>query len=576
MVYPIVDMASRLAHIIMKVLLPVVVLVIGTSSVQAAYSVAGYVVDAKTGQNIPGSANSSIYVYADNSATVYKSYPDNNGYWQIANLADGPHSIEIANAGSLGWAPASAEKIQTNSARSDLTFRLMRGGYDVVGRVIDTNGSGIGNLTVYADFPNRASTQTDYSGNYRLTNLSFGGAGHNIYVETSPTGWEVVSNPAGRLVNPTAPTSEVRVDFTLRNISDQPVQPFANCSVAIQSTSGNTSPVYVTLSGNFTSNNPGLYYPTRYEWDFNGDRTTDVQTPTNAFAMTSPQGTIYNTASSAVSYQPKLKVYYNGSASPVECASPTTIFVNPPPYAGGSTAMPYCTVSASPTYGNAPFYSTISGNFYNSGSVYYQPTQYRFFVGYLNQTVLSNQFQHSYSQYLPSSGSYPVRLEVTHSSGSTVTCYGPTLTVNVNQNTPVILSRQTTTLSSAKAENSQAPISNAATAAPSPANSTAYLASQPAVASTNHTNFSTIMAYQSPTTLSAAAINTNPANNPTTANQAGFGAIIAQTNPMPHYTTPSAGNQNISLAPQTGSGEPSVLETFAHFLSGAISIFVGN
>lgn len=588
MIYPITDMASRLAHIIMKVVLPVFLLFLTTSSVQAAYNVAGYVVDAKTGQNIAGSANPSIFVYADNSATVYKSYPDNNGYWQITNLADGPHSIEIANAGSMGWAPASAEKIQINSARSDLSFRLMRGGYDVAGRVVDNiYGGGVGGLTMYADFPGRTSATTDASGNYRLTNLSFGGAGHTIYVQAGPGGWEVVAGQSGIVVNPAAATSEVRADFIVRNTTNQPVQPAVSCAVSVQNTSGNISPVYVTLAGNFTSNNPGLYYPIRYEWDFNGDSTTDIQTPSGAFWLTSPQGTIYTSA------QPKLKVYYNGSVFPALCTSPTTIYINPaqlipinpPQNPGGTTSTPYCTVSASPTYGTTPFYSTISGNFYNLGPTYYEPVQYRFFVGYANQTLSSRQFQYSYSQYLPSSGSYPVRLEITHSAGSTITCYGPTITVNQYQNPvyPVILGTQDgqrTTLSSASPAQ-PTNTTNAATATTTNTNQTAPqptpIKSGPTFANVNHTTFSTLTANQPPVNPTAAinAASTNQTVQPIT-NTTGFGAIITQANSTADQVSPNTNYQNISLAPQTGNGTPSVLETFAHLLSGAISIFVRN
>lgn len=398
-----------------------------TGSAQAAYSVSGYVVDAKTGQGLPGYVNNSIYVYADNTATVYKSYIDSNGYWQINNLQDGHHSIEIANAGSIGFAPVGSEKVVVNGARNDIRFQVIRG-YDVVGRVVDTrSGTGIPGLTIYADFPNRWAAETDQNGNYRLTNLTFGGNGHTIYVQTGS--WQAVGSE-NQVVNPSGFTTEVRINFTVQSPTGEVPSPYASCNVYAQSISGSVSPVYIILGGSFTSNNTGIYYPQRYEWDFDGNGSTDSTSYTNSLSISSPQG-VLTAVNNTATYRPKLKVYFANSIYPAECSTPTTVVVNPsyvypPPFYG----TPSCTLSAYPSTGIAPLYSTLTGTYSNGGDQNKFPISYSFFAVGGVHTINSGAYQAQLPLNFVNPGSFLTSLEVQYSGGTTSRCWGPTVTVN--------------------------------------------------------------------------------------------------------------------------------------------------
>ncbi len=399
----------------------------------ASYNVLGQVVDARSGQGIPGYTNSSIYIYADNTLTGVRAAPDGAGYWQLS-VEDGTHSIEIANAGSMGWGPASPEKV-TTAGNQNIIFRINRG-FDVVGRIIDQrSGNGIPNVTVYSDFSSPNSTTTDFSGNYRLTNLRYGGAGHTIYVR--PDGDHQVVGSDYQVINPPVGQTEASVNFTLTN-QTYPTPSYnyptpyayptpssginASCNLSVISTSGTNSPVYTTLQGTFSSNNLGLYYPMRYDWDYNGDGNTDNSTATTNASTTSPQG-ILTAFGTAATYRPQLRVYYQGSSSPAICASNQTITVNPQ---GSGMGNPYCSVTASQTATTVPFYVNFSGAFYNQGGSNYTPNRYRFYVGNERETIVTNQFSTSANHYLETPGSREVRLEVRHEGGTTI-CYGPTV-----------------------------------------------------------------------------------------------------------------------------------------------------
>lgn len=327
----------------------------------ASYSVSGYIFNDLNANrvydfgepNLSKNDIPSVYVYADNTQTVYRAEPDGSGYWHIDNLPEGPHSIEIANAGSAGGYPTTNEKVTVYVQRLDVRFGIQQG-YTVVGRVTDDRG-GVPGLTVYVDLPNRRSAATDSFGNYRIENVAYGGSGHNIYIQDGGS-WQVVSqNPI--LLTPQSPVAEMRADFRVRNVDSEarsllpppisfppppqptfptptpvplPVQATASCAVGLRYQSGFTSPVTIQLAANFAATNPD-FRPTRYDWDFQGDGFFDNSTYTNVttnvesanFDLTTP-------AAFTTSYYPRLRVYYGpGGAYSVECVASQPAVVNP-------------------------------------------------------------------------------------------------------------------------------------------------------------------------------------------------------------------------------------------------------
>lgn len=392
-------------------------------SASAVYNVSGCVYDNKTGQGIPGYVNSSIYIYPDNTQSQFRATPDGSGCWHILGLSDGYHSIEIANAGSMGWGPASPEKVTVTGSQT-VSFRINRG-YDVVGRVANQNGAGVSGVTIYSDFPGTNQTYTDSNGNYRIVNLMYGGNGHTIYARPDN---DSVLGQDYQVVNPSQNQTEVSVNFTTGGYFPTTPTAYANCTVSVLSTSGSNSPVYITLQGNFSSNNLSVYYPSRYDWDYNGDGIADNTTNTSSTSATSPQGTL-TAYSSTNTFRPKLKVYYQNSGNSVECATNQTVTVYPQNTGNSGNTFANCTLQANQTSGNSPFASRFTGTFIPASGGSSTPNRYRFFVDNQDRSVLSNYFSQTLDYTFNSTGTFPTRLEISH-SGGVATCTGPTITVN--------------------------------------------------------------------------------------------------------------------------------------------------
>lgn len=183
------------------------------------YSVAGYVFDdlnANGFQDLGEPGVAGMMIYADSTFGQF-AYTDVYGYWQINNLPQGSHSIEIANAGSGGSRPTTAQKIQVTDSRSILNFGVQHKGYAVEGYIRDEFGRPVRGTTVYVDLPNRQTAITNNFGYYRIENVGYDSSvpifgiqgGHNIYVQ----GYD--ANPV--LVNPQYSTQAMPANFTVRS-----------------------------------------------------------------------------------------------------------------------------------------------------------------------------------------------------------------------------------------------------------------------------------------------------------------------------------------------------------------------
>ena len=382
-----------------------------------SYSVSGYVFDDKNANGVQDGGEvgiSNMKVYADNTYNQY-SITDQTGYFRIDNLPTGSHSIEIANAGEQGSKPTTSEKFSVTSPRGDIRFGVQKGGYDVQGCVVDSNGNRVRGAKVYVDFPSREATYTNSFGCYRIEDVGYDSStpvygvsgGHNIYVE----GYD--ANPV--LVNPQTPTTYQNANFTVRSNQD---------NICIQ---------VVTPARN-PSTGQCINFPTPCEvpagWIPWG---CQYQDPGSGQCSAGPIGTPTYRCNNSNQYCTVTR-YQRSDCTPYEqttnCQSiPGYCNYQQPSQPSPSYGNPYCQGSVNPSSGSVPFNSTISATFYNGGNPNLYPNYYAFRINGIGHESSTSASNYSFSWPFNSVGSHQVNLSLQH-SGGTVNC---STTVNATQ-----------------------------------------------------------------------------------------------------------------------------------------------
>ncbi|HEV2764959.1 MAG TPA: carboxypeptidase regulatory-like domain-containing protein, partial [Pyrinomonadaceae bacterium] len=141
------------------------------------YSVSGRVVDA-SGAGLSGV---NVALSGHRSASVYT---DANGGYTFADLPAGYGYTVTASAAHYSFAPpARTFESLDHSSTADFTATLLR--HDILGRVTDANGVGVGGVDINLSGAQTASVRTDASGNYAFASLPAGGN----YTLTAFHGW---------------------------------------------------------------------------------------------------------------------------------------------------------------------------------------------------------------------------------------------------------------------------------------------------------------------------------------------------------------------------------------------------
>ena len=163
-------------------------------------SIAAYAVGTLSGtiRDATGNPLNNVYVYANDPVTYYTGYAYSNssGYYEMTNTQAGSYYVRASIVGYMGQYYGGKTYIDDNPPLVDVTdggttsgvdITLTDGDASISGNITDLLSNPLDNVYVYANFsgsPNvwwSTYTQTDSSGNYKITGLPARPATVNIY-----------------------------------------------------------------------------------------------------------------------------------------------------------------------------------------------------------------------------------------------------------------------------------------------------------------------------------------------------------------------------------------------------------